>query len=342
MLLEGDWVHVVPVGLRLALPLCLGLGLAVGAGQTTHAATTSPRFLVENVPANQSVYHVHDSAGHTMDTLKVVTDPTTKRYLGVYHWAVSNGYNVGIATSTDLRRWTYQRTLDLKASQPYLAFSSKKLPILAVEAYTNSHLRFRYWSSVSAMLGTAAAVKTFDAPRTLSSCAEGTPDIRSITYSSVTSTLTSGSTIVVGHHYFANCKTDREALGTLVNFSKWTTKAQPSIDTAMTNAGAAGKHGDRDQFSYKSHTYTLYEGSISGTSFSMGDWRNYLYDGSTMVQLTIHTAMGSKAFANPSTTVLNDPSGVPSLLVTQFIPSEGAAAGESGELLYWKPLSATS
>jgi hypothetical protein len=302
------------------------------------AATTGPDALIDNVPAAQSVYGLHDSAGHTMDTLKVVTDPTAKRYLGVYHWATSSGFSVGVATSTDLLHWTYVRTLDTNGSQPYLAFSPppKNGPILAVETATDNHLRFAYWTSVSGMLGTAAPYKTFDAARTLSTCAEGTPDIRSVTYASSSSTITNGSTIVVGHHYYAGCKTDREALGTLVNFSKWSTTAQTAVDTALTNAGAAGKHGDRDTFTYGSTRYTLYEGSVSGTSFSEADWRNYLYDGHTAHQLTIHTAGGSTAFANPTATVITDPAGARALLVTQFIPSSGAAAHESGELLYWQ------
>ena len=157
---------------------------------TTHAATPAgPDSLIETVSPARSVMGLHDSAGHSMDTLKVVSDPTTPgRFLGVYYWSTSGTFDVGVATSTDLRTWTYRRTVDTSASQPALAFSPapKNGPILVDEESTTSHLRFKYWTSVSAFLGTTGAYKTYDAPKTLSKCAEGTPDIRSVKYASTT------------------------------------------------------------------------------------------------------------------------------------------------------------
>lgn len=322
--------------------------LAIGALATTgcmaasaSALPASPAALIETVPAN-AVYGLHDSAGHTMDTVKVVADPTTAgRYLAVYHWQSGSTFDVGVATSTNLTTWTYKRTLDTAASQPYLAFSPapKNGPIVADEAYGNSHLRFTYWTTVSGFLGTGAPYTTFDAPRTLSSCAEGTPAITAVHYASSSSTITSGSTITVTHHYFSNCQTDREASGTLTNFKTWTTAALPAVDTALVNAGAVGKHGDRDTFAYAGQNWTLYEGQDS-TAMTEADWRPYLYDGTTATQMNVHTKGGSTAFANPAVTDLTI-SGVPSLLVTLFIPSEGAAKDESGELLYWQPIGTT-
>ena len=315
--------------------------LAAGSLQAAGAQTRAPADpgqLIENVPSATAVYQAHDSAGHTMDTAKIVADPTTKgRYLAVYHWLVGSLFSVGVASSTDLRHWTYLRTLDTAASQPYLAFSPKNGPILAVEGQSPSHLRFYYWTTVAGMIGSAAPYKRFDAPKTLSTCAEGTPDIRAVSYKSSSSTITSGSTITVGHHYYANCQTDREAVGTLTNFSKWTTAPAPAVDQQLIDAGAPGKHGDRDHFSYQGGQWVLYEGAITVAS-AMGDWRNFLSNGSQTRELNIHTAGGSTAFANPTVTVLADPAGVPSLLVTEFIPSQGAATGESGELIYWQPI----
>lgn len=293
--------------------------------------------LITHVDPARSVFHLHDTAGNTMDTLKVVQDPTTAgRYLGVYHTYNGSTYLSSIATSTDLRTWTFRRTFDTSASQPYLAFGPNNEPVIAVEAFTNAHLRFYYWSTVAGLLGIAAPVQQFDAARTLSSCAEGTPDIRGIGGGSTVAT----STIFVGHHYFQNCQTDREALGGLQNFSTWSTAVKNDIDTAMTNAGAPGKHGDRDHFTVGGADYLLLEGSINSTpaTFDFSKWRNYIYDGDTATELDPQTPGHSTAFANPSATVLNDPNGTPSLLVTQFIPSSGAGANESGELLYWNPL----
>jgi hypothetical protein len=322
------------------LVVVLALGSVLMGTPTALTATADPAALIETVNPAQSVYQLHDNAGNGMDTLKVVVDPTVAgRYLGVYHWPAGGTFHVGVATSTNLRSWNFVRELDGGASQPYLAFGPppEYRPILAEEAFDGPHLRFKYWASVAGMLGAAAPSETFDARRSLSTCAEGTPDIRSVAYTTSKSTMTSGSTIIVGHHYYAGCETDRQALGVLRNFSSWSTRAQPQIDDSLTTAGAVGKHGDRDTFRYGSTSWQVIEGAIT-TASAMGDWRNLLYDGSTARLLHIRTAGGSMSFANPSTTVAVDPSGVRSLIVTEYLPSSGATPGEAGELLYWNPL----
>ena len=47
---------------------------------------------------------------------------------------------------------------------------------------------------------------------------------------------------------------------------------------------------------------------------------------------------GSTAFANPTATMLRDPAGRDALMVTLFVPMEGAAPGEAGSLLYLVPV----
>src|SRR3954452_20428208 len=93
--------------------------------------------LIEHVSPSRSVFQLHDSAGHTMDTLKVVADPdTTGRYIGVHHWLSDGSFSVAVATSTDLRTWIYRRTLDRAASQPSIAFGPAPAhqPVVGVEA----------------------------------------------------------------------------------------------------------------------------------------------------------------------------------------------------------------
>jgi hypothetical protein len=41
------------------------------------------------------------------------------------------------------------------------------------------------------------------------------------------------------------------------------------------------------------------------------------------------------AFANPGLTGITAPNGAQALVITLFLPSEGASAGESGELIYY-------
>lgn len=321
-----------PMRKLVALIAVATLGLL---GLTSCTPPTNVAALITHVDSARSAYHLHDSAGQTMDTLKVVADPTTAgRFLGVYHTYTGSTYLSSVATSTDLKNWTYKRTFELDGSQPYIAFGPNNEPIIADEVFMNSHLRFFYWSSVAALLGTTGPVAQYDAARTLSSCAEGTPDIRDVTGSTMAT-----SNIVVGHHYFSGCSTDREAVGLLVHFNSWGTNTYPDFDTALTNAGAPGKHGDRDVFTVGGNDYSIVEASTetSPSGFSFALWRSWLYDGDTATKETPITAGGSTAFANPSATeaVVN---GVNSLIVTQFIPSSGAATGESGELIYWNPL----
>jgi hypothetical protein len=53
-------------------------------------------------------------------------------------------------------------------------------------------------------------------------------------------------------------------------------------------------------------------------------------------RLRIMTDGGSTAFANPSCTALRAPNGRRAVVVTLFIPSQGAAPGENGELIYFR------
>ena len=59
--------------------------------------------------------------------------------------------------------------------------------------------------------------------------------------------------------------------------------------------------------------------------------------GSGATQLAIRTHGGSRTFANPTFTPLTLPNGQPGVVVTQFIPVSGAAPGEAGELVYYRP-----
>jgi hypothetical protein len=66
----------------------------------------------------------------------------------------------------------------------------------------------------------------------------------------------------------------------------------------------------------------------------------YLYDraAGTAQRLNIVTHGRSRAFANPTATLLRDPAGRQAVMVTLFVPMEGAAPGEAGSLLYHLPV----
>src|SRR5262249_37569639 len=84
-------------------------------------------------------------------------------------------------------------------------------------------------------------------------------------------------------------------------------------------------------------------GVIEGqfTKGDFGSWRSFIYDYQTgnADMMSIRTDGGSASFANPSITNLVAPNGQSAIAVTMFIPSQGAAPGEAGELIYYRTYS---
>src|SRR5262249_21947364 len=127
-------------------------------------------------------FGIRDSSGVSMDTLQVTQ--TGAKYLGVYHWCTDSGCQVRLATSSDLEAWRFQVTLDACAWQPYRRSDGGSGYVLAVESGTGNHVRLRHYRSLDDLLG-ARADRSFDATRTLSRCAEGTPTIVDVTANSI-------------------------------------------------------------------------------------------------------------------------------------------------------------
>jgi hypothetical protein len=145
-------------------------------------------------------------------------------------------------------------------------------------------------------------------------------------------------------HYHRDCQVDRQARGTLTGFRTWTAATDPQLDAAIEQAAAAagerigGNIGDRDHLRWRGRDYDLVE--AQGRRGDFASWRVYLYDRAvrTAQRLNIVTHGGSTAFANPTATVLRDPAGRQAVMVTLFVPGEGAAPGEAGSLLYHVPV----
>ncbi|HEX8860227.1 MAG TPA: metallophosphoesterase [Actinomycetes bacterium] len=294
---------------------------------------------LENVTAATAYrYGARDNVGNSMETLKIVQNPAGG-YLGVYHSRSNGVLSVKAATSTDLLHWTYRATLDPHASQPALAALSDGGFVLVEEADnkgvgapTRTWLRFRHYPNLQALL-TSRSDRVFDAPHTLvppRSGAEGTP---SIDLAKLAPDL-DHSTITIGFHYFKQARVDRQASGTLVNFSSWTTRARTDVDAALTAQAVTGNIGDRDQVAYQDATTEVIEAQATTASA----WQIYLYDPASRRATPLHvrTHKGSKSFANPTVTSLRAPSGASALVVTLFLPLSGAASGEAGELIYYR------
>ena len=281
-------------------------------------------------------YAVTDSAGHPMDTVKIIAHPAGG-YLAIYH----TGDEVHLATGTDLLTWTFRRTLDPQATQPTIQAMPTGGFLTAVEfndqAGSGGRVRLRHYPHLGALLdGDHDHTRTVD--RTLSACNEGTPNITAVSLSSDID----HSVIDLGFHYHRNCDVDRQARGTLTDFTHWRTGTDRSADHALISAAATqgqvvrGNIGDRDTLEFDGVRYTVHEVQFRKNDF--GSWRVFLRHSQTgaAAYLPITTHRGSTAFANPTATHLAGPSGSPALVVTMFLPTEGAAPGEGGQLIYYR------
>jgi hypothetical protein len=282
-------------------------------------------------------YDAHDSVGNRMDTAKVIPSPGGGGYLAVYH----DHETCHLATSTDLMTWAHRAVIDEPATQPTIA-SAGDGGLLTAAEFNDGHggqVRLRYWPTLDAVLAGRPA-RAFLAPRTLSACNEGTPSVRRIS----PGTDLDSSRVELGFHYHRDCQVDRQALGTLIGFQSWTAARNPELDFAVERAAAAvgervrGNIGDRDHLHYLGRDYDLIEAQARRGDFAT--WRIYLHDraAGTTERLEVTTHGASTAFANPTATMLRDPAGRDALMVTLFLPMEGAAPGEAGSLLYVVPI----
>jgi hypothetical protein len=280
--------------------------------------------LIDSVQlADYYSYDTKDNLNQSMDCAKIISNPNGG-FIAVYHHYVNSEPNVFLATSADFTSWTIQATIATNASQPTIAEASDGGYIMAWEQEPNNHLKFAKFNDISTLLAGTSAL-TYDAPRTLSTCAEGTPNI----YEAST------SLIRVGLHYYQNCNYDRQAYGELVNFNSWSASPVDTFDNALLYWGVQGNIGDRDAAVFDGYDFGLIEGQFVNQDF--GSWRSFIYDYQTgnAEQLQIVTHGGSTAFANPTFTFL-EIDGLDAVVVTLFVPSEGAANGEAGELIYYR------
>jgi hypothetical protein len=324
----------------LVVVVFLALGLPVNAA----ADQAQLESTVEDVPAATAHrYAARDNVGNSLDTLKIINNPQGG-YLGVYHTLVSGTFYVKLATSNDLLAWTFRADLARNASQPTISRLVGGSFLLAYEqdvgctgvGVGGSCLRFLHYPNVGALLGHSPD-RSFQAPRTISSCAEGTPNI----YWANLDPDLEHSTIKVGFHYFRACDVDRQAAGFLANFSSWKTWVAGFPNDVVQALGAAGDIGDRDSMPFDGIGYRLVEGQLAKGDF--GSWRTFLFSWPTGAKrLNVHTHGGSTAFANPTFTPVRAPTGGTAIVVTMFLPREGAAPGEAGELIYYRKLDTAS
>jgi hypothetical protein len=332
----ADAARLIPrnamTSLTVATILVLGCGSPSGLASPTAAeARTELRRLVEDLTmATASRYGLTDDRGNVMDGAKIITIPEAGAFGAVYHtWSASDAaFHVHLATSTDLTQWTWRREFGREASQPTIAAASDGGYVVAWEQQPDPiHLVLAYYATWDD-LQAAHATRRIDPPVTTPACGEGTPSIESA----------SSARVEVAFHYHADCTRDREAGGT-TDWTTWQATTRPALDQALLDIGVMGSHGDRDRISFRGHDFTLIEGQLV-----QDDWRTFrvcLYDAASgrAELMNIRTHAGSTAFANPTIGQV-EIDGHRVIVVTLFLPQEGARGHESGELIYYRTIPA--
>lgn len=307
--------------------IMLAFSLSVCAADTDKLVN-----LLSDVRASQlHTYQAKDEKGMSMDCLKVFQ--TEKgQYMGLYHGFHNGVFSVHLARSTDLLSWKHVVKLDDHASQATIWIADDDSYLIAYEkALPNScWIRLRSYECLT-KLSNGAFQDEYDIPRSLAPTAEGTPSFELVARRGNT---LEHSEIRLRFHYYKDAHVDRLAQGTLRDFKAWDAQPLRQINAELISRGAHGNIGDRDRFEWKGESFYLQE-----VQFKRGDWsswRVFLCDaeGMPIKQLPVKTHSGSVAFCNPNITWVTDAEGERKLVVTLFLPSEGSAHGEAGELIY--------
>jgi hypothetical protein len=290
-------------------------------------------------------YGTADNLGESTDVLDPIVDPAGG-YLGVYHTEFGphpGEFRISLAQSADLIHWTQIVVLDpFNASMPTLCGVPGGGFLLAYEktlAQAGNIVRLRYYRSLGDLeAGRFAAQR--DLPQTFSPFNDGTPTILSVTWHH----SLMRSVIHIGFHYETEMRgrrgPDREAIGTLVDFSRWTAHTEKPLDAALDRQGLSGSHGDWRQFSFANDRWRIYEGETTWNN--LGTWHVVLQDTSTgqLYPLTLNsdTQAVSGSVANPVVTVLPAPDGDGQVLVVTLYLFSADAPALPGELVYYQPL----
>lgn len=318
------------------------------------AQTSADRLqnLIEEVPCPQSgrvSYDTIDNLGESMAVLDPIPNPAGG-YLGVYHTPFpdrpggdEDDFRVSLASSADLIHWTRVAVLDpAGASMPTL----RSIPgasgyLLAYEKRLarGNVIRIRYYRTLPDLLAGRYAAQR-DLPRRFSRYNNGTPTILWTRWNHALGR----SVIELGFHYQSAVKRwpgpDREALGTLRGFREWSTRVDPSTDSALGHIGLSGSHGDWRQFSFEGSRWRLYEAQTAYNDF--GTWQVVLESPTTRRLYRLALRMGSapvsSSFANPVAREETAPGGHGNVLVVTMFLFSSRVPGDIGELVYYQPI----
>lgn len=287
------------------------------------AAAVWARDLADLSRAERVLYQLKDDRGRGLDCLKLV--PSGRSYLGIHHTLRDGAFDLCLVESTDLAIFRHVATLDRNAHQGTLrACGDGWLGAWEKDGPKGNWIRVAYYASEAA-LRAGLPSKQIDLPRTLSPAAEGTPHFRSVPRDPLT------GTIEIGFHYYRNADVDRQAFGTLTGLQDWRPRPSPEMDSAL-EAYFGGNIGDRDEVRIGGRDLLFLEAQVRKSDWT--SWRVLLRaDRGELHPVRFRTPGWSTSFANPSATLLTLPDGRPALALSLFLPSQGNAPRESGQML---------
>jgi hypothetical protein len=146
---------------------------------------------------------------------------------------------------------------------------------------------------------------------------------------------------VLGFHYESEAEghrgPDREALGRVIDFRRWSAWRDPSIDTDLDRLGLVGNHGDWREFAFDGGQWRIYEAQQRFDSFAT--WHVLLWSAATgqMSLLTLATGTASRitSVGNPVVNVEPAPTGGGQALVITAFVFDASQPADDGELVYW-------
>ncbi len=287
---------------------------------------TTAAWLGDVTKADTWRYGLKDDTKTTLDCLKVLPLGPAD-FLGVAHAMRKERFVLRLVHSRDLLDWKHVVDLDTHASQGHLVAHTDGSFWLAYEhdEPDSCFVRVRRYPDRTALERGRFSTET-TLGRTLAPTAEGTPTIERI----------ERDVVRLRFHYYKNGDVDRAASGFLRGPADWVASPDRAINTALEAKGVAGNIGGRCKVGLGGRNWWMHEGQLRKNDWA--SWRCWLLDDPVRaaVEIPLRTHAGSTASANPFATVVPGPK--PRVVGTFFLPSEGAAPGEAGCLLWVKPL----
>lgn len=272
-----------------------------------------------------SVYNLRaEDTNLGMDCLSV--RKIGEEYFGVYHsMRINDLFDLYVARSTDLVSWTDSNILFTDVSMGKFVEAWGGILLVVEHGNPTISVGVAFYSSVEKFASGLAPDNHFISTRTISSAAEGTPNVLTVEGTSV-----HDSRISIGLHYYKDGSIDQQAVAVLENFVSWTVMASTISNDWMFANGYEGKVGQREIFNWGGQElWTIEAQQVLDDWFS---WRVFIGDGLGFIQADLQTPKRSTSQANPI--IMQSDENENEYVATIFIPSEGSGEGEAGELLY--------